>query len=130
MKLTGAAVLVSRGMKVSQAAPAAYPYRSATESTVETLRWVLVGVAAVYWVCCLALHVVVAATLPGPLPGYTFAYWFVLTIVVGGVGLNVLKPPGRGENAPAPRWYTAALGVFALIGGLWPPVVGPVVPRS
>src|SRR4051812_27000356 len=31
MKLTGAAILVSRGMKVLQAAPAAYPYRSATE---------------------------------------------------------------------------------------------------
>ena len=28
MKLTGAAILVSRGMKVLQAAPAAYPYRS------------------------------------------------------------------------------------------------------
>lgn len=32
MKLTGAAILVSRGMKVLQAAPAAYPYRSAAES--------------------------------------------------------------------------------------------------
>jgi hypothetical protein len=32
MKLTGAAILVSRGMKVLQAAPAAYPYRSAVES--------------------------------------------------------------------------------------------------
>jgi hypothetical protein len=31
MKLTGAAILVSRGMKVLQAAPAAYPYRSASE---------------------------------------------------------------------------------------------------
>jgi hypothetical protein len=30
MKLTGAAILVSRGSKVLQAAPAAYPYRSAT----------------------------------------------------------------------------------------------------
>jgi hypothetical protein len=30
MKLTGAAILVSRGMKVLQAAPAAYPYRSAS----------------------------------------------------------------------------------------------------
>ena len=30
MKLTGAAIPVSRGMKVLQAAPAAYPYRSAT----------------------------------------------------------------------------------------------------
>src|SRR6185503_13052446 len=29
MKLTGAAILVSRGMKVLQAAPAAYPYRLA-----------------------------------------------------------------------------------------------------
>lgn len=28
MKLTGAAILFSRGMKVLQAAPAAYPYRS------------------------------------------------------------------------------------------------------
>jgi hypothetical protein len=27
MKLTGVAILVSRGMKVLQAAPAAYPYR-------------------------------------------------------------------------------------------------------
>jgi hypothetical protein len=31
MKLTGAAILVSRGMKVLQAAPAAYPYRSAAK---------------------------------------------------------------------------------------------------
>jgi hypothetical protein len=31
MKLTGAAILVSRGMKILQAAPAAYPYRSAAE---------------------------------------------------------------------------------------------------
>src|SRR5262249_10303186 len=31
MKLTGAAILVSRGMKVLQAAPAAYPYRSPAE---------------------------------------------------------------------------------------------------
>jgi hypothetical protein len=32
MKLTGAAILVSRGMKVLQAAPAAYPYRSALQA--------------------------------------------------------------------------------------------------
>src|SRR5436305_13602046 len=31
MKLTGAAILVSRGMKVLRAAPAAYPYRSEAE---------------------------------------------------------------------------------------------------
>ena len=30
LHLTGAAILVSRGMKVLQAAPAAYPYRSLT----------------------------------------------------------------------------------------------------
>jgi hypothetical protein len=97
---------------------------------VETLRWVLVGVAAVYWVCCLAVHVVVAATLPGPLPGYSFAYWFVLTIVVGGVVLNVTKPPGRGENAPAPRWYIPVIGAFSLICGVWPMAVGSGVPNS
>jgi hypothetical protein len=33
MKLTGAAILVSRGMKVLQAAPAAYPFRSAAVAT-------------------------------------------------------------------------------------------------
>ena len=32
MKLIGAAILVSRGMKVLQAAPAAYPFRYATPS--------------------------------------------------------------------------------------------------
>jgi hypothetical protein len=31
MKLTGAAILVSRGMVFLQAAPAAYPYRSAAK---------------------------------------------------------------------------------------------------
>jgi hypothetical protein len=35
MKLTGAAILVSRGMKFLQAAPAAYPYRSASEEVPE-----------------------------------------------------------------------------------------------
>jgi hypothetical protein len=35
MKLTGAAILVSRRMKVLQAAPAAYPYRYATYGSVQ-----------------------------------------------------------------------------------------------
>ena len=96
----------------------------------ETLRRVLVGVAAVYWVCCLAVHVVIAVTLPGPLPGYSFAYWFGLMMVVAGVVLNVLKPPGRGENAPTPHWYIAVLGVFSLICGMWPMVVGSGVPNA
>jgi hypothetical protein len=42
IKLTGAAILVSRGMKVLQAAPAAYPYRSAAEGA--NLRCELVSV--------------------------------------------------------------------------------------
>jgi hypothetical protein len=33
MKLTGAAILVLRGMKVLQAAPAAYPYRSTSSGS-------------------------------------------------------------------------------------------------
>jgi len=36
MKLTGAAILVSRGMTVLQAAPAAYPYRSAARFSMAT----------------------------------------------------------------------------------------------
>jgi hypothetical protein len=32
MKLTGAAILVSRGFNVLQAAPAAYPYRYASKA--------------------------------------------------------------------------------------------------
>lgn len=36
MKLTGAAILVSRGMKVLQAAPAAYPYRPSTLFSLKT----------------------------------------------------------------------------------------------
>ena len=35
MKLTGAAILVSRDMKVLQAAPAAYPYRSVCTTNTE-----------------------------------------------------------------------------------------------
>src|SRR5690348_6701348 len=38
MKLTGAAILVSRGMKVLPAAPAAYPFRSAAERTEAQMR--------------------------------------------------------------------------------------------
>jgi hypothetical protein len=50
MKLSGAAILVSRGMKGLQAAPAAYPYRSAKEADSVKLRvflpWVVVVLAA------------------------------------------------------------------------------------
>src|SRR5258708_1654425 len=37
MKLTGAAILDSRGMKVLQAAPAPYPYRSPTKHMAERI---------------------------------------------------------------------------------------------
>jgi len=47
MKLTGAAILVSRGMKVLQAAPAAYPYRPATET---------MGMADYAYVCWFRNH--------------------------------------------------------------------------
>jgi hypothetical protein len=46
MKLTGAAILVSRAMKFLQAAPAAYPFRSATEG--EVLRCL----ARAHSACC------------------------------------------------------------------------------
>jgi hypothetical protein len=39
MKLPGAAILVSRGLKVLQAAPAAYPYRSAKEENAHMRRF-------------------------------------------------------------------------------------------
>jgi hypothetical protein len=97
---------------------------------VERLRRVLVWVAALYWTCCLMVHVVVAVTLPGPLPGYSYAYWFILTMVVAVVVLNVLAPAGRGEDDPGPHWYVPALGVTALICGLWPMVVGSGVPNA
>ena len=41
MKLTGAAILVSRGMKVLQAAPAAYPYRSAARFPMRKRLWII-----------------------------------------------------------------------------------------
>jgi hypothetical protein len=37
LRLPGAAILVSRGIKVLQAAPAAYPYRSATRNVAEAV---------------------------------------------------------------------------------------------
>jgi hypothetical protein len=58
MKLTGAAILVSRGMTVLQAAPAAYPYRSAERRSLmdEVPRQLLDGLSpeesekvAVWW---------------------------------------------------------------------------------
>src|SRR6266581_762902 len=42
MKLTGAAILVSRGTKVLQAAPAAYPYRSAARvHGARSMDWIM-----------------------------------------------------------------------------------------
>jgi hypothetical protein len=71
---------------------------------VEKVRWVAVWVAALYWACCLGLHVVAV--------------------------LNITKPAGPDTNAPTPRWYVPALGVTALICGLWPMAVGSGVPNG
>jgi len=97
---------------------------------VENLRRIAVRVMVVYWACCLAAHVVVAVTRPGPLPGYSYAYWFILTMVVALVASNVAKPPGPVAEDKAPRWYVTALGVTALICGLWPWAVGSGVPNA
>ena len=44
MKLTGAAILVSRGIKDLQAAPAAYPYRSQKERECSRARVCVAGI--------------------------------------------------------------------------------------
>lgn len=96
----------------------------------ETLRWVAVCVAAVYWACCLAAHVVVAVTRPGPLPGYSYAYWFLLTMAVVLAVSWITKLTSTDAKEPALRWYVPALGVAALICGLWPWAVGSGVPNA
>src|ERR1017187_10004709 len=69
MKLTGAAILVSRGMKVLQAAPAAYPYRSAalpwTPSIVFSLSVIasLDVLTAAVWRSCWSSVVALAESL-------------------------------------------------------------------
>jgi hypothetical protein len=64
MKLTGDAILISRGMKVLQAAPAAYPYRSATEATRMWRVYVLSGLIACV-VAAVTAYVTVRLALPG-----------------------------------------------------------------
>jgi hypothetical protein len=91
---------------------------------VEQVRRVAVWVAAVYWVCCLAIHLGVAVTRMGSLPSSLSAFGFFLTMGVAAAVVFITKPAGRGENSPAPRWYVAALAVPALICMLWPTVVG------
>src|SRR5262245_40672453 len=101
------------------------------QSTVENVRRIAVWVAGVYWICCLVVHVVVAVTRPGSLPGYSYLYWFLLTMVVNlAVSwiIKVAKPDAK-ESA-APRWFVPALGVATLICGLWPWAVGSGVPNA
>src|ERR1700677_4743883 len=50
MKLTGAAILVSRGVKVLQAAPAAYPYRSAAKNDNSSVR-IVTNEFRNMWIC-------------------------------------------------------------------------------
>jgi|SRR5262245_26909433 len=99
-------------------------------ATVETARRVAVWVAAVYWVCCLATHVVVAATRPGPLPGYTFAYWFILTMGVSLAAAHLTRRAGADANDPPWPWYVVAIAVTALASGMWPMAVGSGVPNA
>ena len=96
----------------------------------EKLRRVAVWVAALYWVCCLAVHVVVAVTQTGPLPGSFFLYSFLLTGGVAVAVLNITKPPSKDAKEPALPWYIPALAVASLICGLWPWVVGSGVPNA
>jgi hypothetical protein len=91
---------------------------------VERLRRVAVWVAALYWACCLGHHFAVAVTQAGPRPGSFYLFWFFLTVGVAVAVLNITKPAGPGAKDPAPRWYVPALGVTALICGLWPMAVG------
>src|SRR5262249_49113063 len=67
---------------------------------------------------------------PGPLPDYSYAYWFLLTMGLALAVSNVTKPTGPGAKDPAPRWYVTALGVAALLCGLWPWPVGSGVPNA
>lgn len=90
----------------------------------ERLRRVAVWVVVLYWACCLAAHVVVAVTRPGPLPGYTYAYWFLLTMAVAIGAGYIFKSSGPVAKDTAPCWYVPVLGIAALICGLWPIVVG------
>ena len=74
MKLTGAAILVSRGMEVLQAAPAAYPYRYAAERRMDrvalplavTVGLSVLSVAADYFLK-------LASALPHPFRSWQFA---------------------------------------------------------
>src|SRR5262245_22913141 len=68
MKLTGAAILVSRGVKVLQAAPAAYPYRSAAGGGGSDMPWSSSLRTALLLTCCVIASSDVKAQLPGPKP--------------------------------------------------------------
>jgi hypothetical protein len=73
---------------------------------------------------------VVAVTRPGPLSGYSFAYWFILTMGVALAVSWITKLASPGAKEPALRWYVPAPGVAALICGLWPWAVGSGVPNT
>ena len=119
----------SQSERLGEAA-AAERGRSAEGASMALLRRVAVGVAALYWVCCLAFHVVIAVTQAGPRPGSFYVFWFFLTVGVAIAVSNIIKPAGPGAKEPAPRWYCYALGVTALACGFWPMVVGSGVPNN
>jgi hypothetical protein len=98
---------------------------------VETLRRRVVWIAALYAVCCLGLHIVIAVARPGPLPNSVIAILFFLTMGVAAAAvLTLMKLPRRGKNGPSPRRHIAALAVAALAFGFWPMLAGSGVPNT
>jgi hypothetical protein len=110
MKLTGAAILVLRGMKVLQAAPAAYPYRSASKARTRGR----VKAMAVFRPRLLA-------------------FWFLLSASVLALPVAILATcEVRGEYVPKPEekftigptmmhglrslWIGAAIGALLTVG--------------
>ena len=81
IKLTGAAILVSRGMKDLQAAPAAYPYRSPKSASVRNWNWQSIGSFALLTVPFMAWRLL--ALTPAP---FQMCVW--LACLSGGLALG------------------------------------------
>src|SRR5262249_26030926 len=95
MKLTGVAILVLRGMKVLQAAPAAYPYRSAREARMNVasvIAEVMAGWTHVPGPADPADVAEFSARAPIPLPAEYLA-------------LLRLHDGGEGELGADPGWF-------------------------
>jgi hypothetical protein len=117
MKLTGAAILVSRGMKVLKAAPAAYPYRSAVPRFPMNEKYhrtqYLIGVTA--GAACLALWMIVyqmeGAFIKASWIHERTTGWFVLLFMavlsLFLASIHHAKMLFAGQSPEAPRQPTA-----------------------